>query len=128
MNNSEKEIDELIHQALSKEEAEYFDQLGEQNIPQMLIGFFTGKLAWMNVLISIITLAVFGLTIYTMIEMFAAEVINDKLEWMTFSILGFVMMALLKTWGWNQMDKNALMREIKRLEYQVSLLSEKKRA
>ena len=128
MNNSEKEIDELIHQALSKEEAEYFDQLGEQNIPQMLIGFFTGKLSWMNVLISIITLAVFGLTIYTMIEMFAAEVINDKLEWMTFSILGFVMMALLKTWGWNQMDKNALMREIKRLEYQVSLLSEKKRA
>ena len=127
MNNSEKEIDELIHQALSKEEAEYFDQLGEQNIPQMLIGFFTGKLAWMNVLISIITLAVFGLTIYTMIEMFAAEVLNDKLEWMTFSILGFVMMALLKTWGWNQMDKNALMREIKRLEYQVSLLSEKKR-
>ena len=127
MNNSEKEIDELIHQALSKEEAEYFDQLGEQDIPQMLIGFFTGKLAWMNVLISIITLAVFGLTIYTMIEMFAAEVINDKLEWMTFSILGFVMMALLKTWGWNQMDKNALMREIKRLEYQVSLLSEKKR-
>ena len=81
MNKSEKEIDDLIHQALSKEEAEYFDQLGEQNIPQMLFGLFRGKLAWMNILMVFITLGVFGLTVYTFIEMLATDVTNDKLEW-----------------------------------------------
>ena len=121
MNKSEKEIDNLIHQALNKEEAEYFDQLGEQNIPQMVFGLFSGKLAWMNVLMVIITLGVFGLTVYAFIEMLGTDQTNDKLEWMTYSILGFVAMSLLKTWGWNQIDKNALMREIKRLEFQISI-------
>ncbi len=125
MNKSEKEVDDLIHQALSKEEAEYFDQLGEQNIPQMLFGLFKGKLAWMNILMSIITLGVFAFTARSFIEMLNTEVLNDKLELMTYSILGFVAMALLKTWGWNQIDKNALLREIKRLEFQISLLKKK---
>ena len=122
MDKSEKEVDKLIHEALSMEESEYFDQLSEQNIPQMVTGLFKGKLAWMNVLMVIITLVVFGLTVYTFTELLATEVLNDKLEWMTYTILGFVAMALLKTWGWNQFDKNALLREIKRLEFQISLL------
>ena len=58
----------------------------------------------------------------TFTELLATEVLNDKLEWMTYTILGFVAMALMKTWGWNQFDKNALLREIKHLEFQISLL------
>jgi uncharacterized membrane protein len=122
MDKSEKEVDKLIHKAFSMEESEYFDKLGEQNIPQMVTGLFSGRLAWMNVLIAIITLVVFGLTVRSFVEMLNTEVINDKLEFMTYSILGFIAMALLKTWGWNQIDKNALLREIKRLEFQISLL------
>jgi uncharacterized membrane protein len=122
MDKSEKEVDKLIHEAFSMEESEYFDKLGEQNIPQMVTGLFSGRLAWMNVLIAIITLVVFGLTVRSFVEMLNTEVINDKLEFMTYSILGFIAMALLKTWGWNQIDKNALLREIKRLEFQISLL------
>lgn len=122
MDKSEKEVDKLIHEAFSLEESEYFDRLGEQNIPQMMTGLFKGKLAWMNVLVVIITLVVFSLTVYAFIEMLATEVTNDKLEWMTYSILGFVALSLLKTWGWNQIDKNALLREIKRLEFQISIM------
>jgi uncharacterized membrane protein len=122
MDKSEKEVDKLIHEAFSMEESEYFDQLGEQNVPQMMFGLFKGKLAWMNTLIVVIQLALFGVTIYTLTEFLGTEILNDKLEWMTYTILGFIGMALLKTWGWNQIDKNALMREIKRIEFQISLL------
>jgi len=122
MDKSEKEVDELIHQALTKEESEYFDKLGEQNIPQMVTGLFRGKLAWMNVLMAVVSLLIFALAFYTFTEMLATEVVSDKLEWMTYTILAFIAMALLKTWGWNQIDKNALLREIKRLEFQISLL------
>lgn len=122
MNNSDKEIDNLIHEALSKEESAYFDEMGEQNIPQQLFGLFQGKNRWMNVLMVIMNIIVLAISVYAFIHMLEAEVINDKLEWMFYTLISFMSMMLFKMWGWNQMDKNVLMREIKRLEYQVSLL------
>jgi hypothetical protein len=126
MNNSDKEVDDLIHQALTKEEAAYFEKMGEQNIPQQVFSLFKGKNKWMNVLMVGMNLIVFAVAVYTFINMLDAEVINDKLEWMFYTLISFMVMSLLKSWGWNQMDKNALMREIKRLEYQVSLLKQDK--
>lgn len=125
MNKSDKEVDDLIHEALSQEEAKYFDELGEQNIPQQVFSLFQGKNKWMNVLMVFMNLAVFGVAVYTFINMLDAEGINEKLDWMFYTLIAFMAMSLLKMWGWNQMDKNVLMREIKRLEYQVSLLKRK---
>lgn len=122
MNNSDKEVDDLIHQALSKEEAAYFDKMGEQNIPQQIFGLFKGQNRWMNVLMVIMNLAIFGVAIYTFINMLNVEGVEMKLEWMFYTLISFMAMMLLKQWSWNQMDKNVLLREIKRLEYQVSLL------
>lgn len=125
MNKSEKEFDELIQQALSKEEAQYFNEMGEQNLPQMLVGLYKGKNSWLNIVITVVHLVIFAVSVYTLIEMLGAEETNDKLEWMFYTLIGFIAMVLLKIWSWNQMDKNALLREIKRLEYQVSLLSKR---
>ncbi|WP_420387422.1 DUF6768 family protein [Roseivirga sp.] len=125
MNKSEKEFDELIQQALSKEEAQYFNEMGEQNLPQMLVGLYKGKNSWLNIVTTVVHLAIFAVSVYTLIEMLGAEETNDKLEWMFYTLIGFIAMVLLKIWSWNQMDKNALLREIKRLEYQVSLLSKR---
>jgi len=125
MNKSEKEFDDLIQEALSKEEAEYFSQLGEQNVPQMVLGLFKGKNSWLNILIAVINIAAFGVAVFTFIQMLNTTDTNDKLEWMFYTIICFIMMVLLKIWSWNQLDKNALIREIKRLEYQVSLLGRK---
>lgn len=127
MDKSEKDFDRLIHEALGREEAEYFDQLGEQNIPQQLLGLFKGKNSWMNVVIFIFNLAVLAVAVYTFIEMLNAEVIGDKLEWMFYTLICFLAMLLFKLWSWNQMDKNAVVREVKRLEYQVALLQQELR-
>ena len=126
MNKSEKEFDALIQEALTKEEAKYFEELAEQNVPQMILGLFKGKNSWLNIVITIVNLVVLGIGIYAFIEMMNAEDTNDKLEWMFYTLICFLMMMLFKLWSWNQLDKNALMREIKRLEYQVSLLSKSK--
>ena len=126
MNSTEKELDALIEEALSKEEARYFEEMGEQSLPQMLLGLFKGKNSWFNVMIMIVHLLVFAASIYTFIEMLNSEQVTQKLEWMFYTLIGFIAMAMLKIWSWNQLDKNALLREIKRLEYQVALLSKKK--
>ncbi len=125
MNKTDKEIDALIHEALNKEEAEYFDKLGEQNVPQMLSGLFTGKNSWLNIYVIVFQLLIFGATIWTFTEFLAAEEMIPKMEWMFYSLVGWVAMAMLKQFSWNQMDKNQLKREIKRLEYQVSLLGKR---
>ena len=126
MNKSEKEFDALIQEALTKEEAKYFEEMAEQNVPQMILGLFKGKNSWLNIVIVIVNLVVLAISIYTLIEMLNATEINDKIEWMFYTLICFLMMLLFKLWSWNQLDKNALMREIKRLEYQVSLLSKSK--
>ena len=126
MNKSEKEFDALIQEALTKEEAKYFEEMAEQNVPQMILGLFKGKNSWLNFVITIVNLVVLGIGIYAFIEMLNAVDTNDKLEWMFYTLICFLMMMLFKLWSWNQLDKNALMREIKRLEYQVSLLSKNK--
>lgn len=125
MNKSEKEIDHLIQEALSKEEAAYYAELGEQNMPQKLLSLFRGKNSWLNVVIMLISLVVLSLSIYCFIEMLNTDVISDKLEWAFYALIGFMSNILFKIWSWNQMDKNSLLREIKRLEFQVSLLGKK---
>lgn len=127
MNKSDKEIDELIHQALTKEEAIYFDQMGEQNISQQLFGLLRGKNSWMNWVVIIMHLVVLGVAIWTFVNMLETDVIGDKLEWMFYTIACFLVMVMLKLWGWNQMDKNVVLREVKRLEYQISLLKQQQK-
>ena len=128
MSNQDKELDELIQKALSREEAAYFDQLGEQNIPQQLLGLFKGKNSWMNVVMVVFHLVVLGIGIWTFTEMLDTEAIGKKMEWMFYTLLCFLTMMLMKVWGWNQMDKNVVLREVKRLEYQVSLLQAEKKS
>lgn len=127
MKKSDKEIDELIHSALSKEEADYFDQLGEQNIPQQLFGLLRGKNSWMNWVMIIMHVIVLAIAVWTFTEMLATDVVGEKLEWMFYTIVCFLVMVMFKLWGWNQMDKNAVLREVKRLEYQVSLLKQQQK-
>lgn len=127
MNKSDKEIDELIQQALSKEEAAYFDQMGEQNIPEQLFGLLKGKNSWMNWVIIVMHLVVLGIAIWTFTNMLETEVVGEKIEWMFYTIVCFLSMVLFKIWGWNQMDKNATIREIKRLEYQISLMRQEQK-
>jgi hypothetical protein len=72
------------------------------------------------------TFAILGVMIFTIIEMLKAEDLGDKMEWMFYSLLGFITIVLMKIWSWNQLDKNAILREMKRLEYQVALLQSEK--
>ncbi len=129
MNKSDKELDQLIQKALSREEAEYFSQMGEQNIPNQLIGLFRGKNSWMNVVMSIMHVVVLSIAVWTFTEMLKTDVVGEKIEWMFYTMICFMSMMLFKVWGWNQMDKKVVIREVKRLEYQVALLrAEKKEA
>ena len=125
MKNNTEEIDKLIKETLSKEEAKFYDELDEQNVLQMLFGLFQGKNKWIMFVMNFMTLVFFGLFVYCTVQFFNTSVTNELIKWGIGGIVFIFGVSMLKIYAWMQMDKNALIREIKRLEIQVSSLSGK---
>jgi hypothetical protein len=123
MKTNMEDIDKLIKDTLTKEESKFYDELEEQNVLQMIFGLFRGKNKWLLVMMNIMTLIFFGLFIYCLVQFFSVEATKDLLKWGLGSIVFLLGVSMLKIFAWMQMDKNALMRELKRLELQISSLS-----
>ncbi|WP_298553513.1 DUF6768 family protein [uncultured Algibacter sp.] len=123
MKTNQDDIDKLIKETLTEEEAKFYDDLDEQNVLQMVWGLFKGKNKWIMYMMNFMTLVFFGLFIYCLVQFFNSEVTFDMIKWATGSIVFLLGVSMLKVFAWMQMDKNALLREIKRLEIQVSSLS-----
>jgi len=125
MKTNMEDIDRLIKETLNEEEAKFYDDLEEQNLLQMVFGIFSGKNSWLVIVMSIVQVVFFGLFIYCAIQFFHVEQTNDLIRWGVFGTLSLMGSSMLKVFSWMQMDKKAIIREIKRLELQVSSLSGK---
>ena len=125
MNKEILKIDEIIKEELTQEESKLFEELDEQNIFRMLCGVYKGKNGWLIILINIFQLAFLVLFIYCAIKFFNTEETNELIRWGVFGSLSIFAQSMLKFYTWMQMDKNSIIREMKRLEFQVSILSSK---
>jgi lipid-A-disaccharide synthase-like uncharacterized protein len=120
-----EDIDQLIKDTLTEEEAKFYDDLEEQNLLQMISGIFSGKNSWIVYMMSIVQVVFFGLFIYCAVQFFETEDTNELIKWGVFGTISLIGSSMLKLFSWMQMDKKAIIREIKRLELQVSSLSAK---
>jgi len=118
-------IDELIKKTLNAEEATFYDNLDEQNLTGMLSGLYTGKLKWFTMLMTLSMVLIFAGGVYCAIEFFQAEASTEMLKWGAGVFLSFMAVSFLKLINFIQMYTNKLSREIKRLEFQISLLVSK---
>ena len=125
MKNSNEEIDELIKSALSQEEAAYYNELEEQSLLDMALGVYRGKLKWLAILTALVMVIVFGLAIYCLVQFLNAETAKDMILWAAGLFGAMMATSMLKLFHWMQMDKNAILRELKRVELQVGVLSAK---
>lgn len=125
MKTTEENIDQIIKEALNQEEADFYDNLGEQSMPEMMTGLFKGKMKWWTVLIFAFSFIFFGLSLYCAVQFFQVEDLRMMIIYGAGSFMFMMAVTMLKLWSWMQMDKNAILRELKRIELQVSLLSNK---
>ncbi len=125
MKNKKEKIDELIKETLSQEEAKFYDDLGEQNLLEKIGGTFQGKTGWLAIVMNLLNLVFFCLFIYCCFQFFDADQANDLIKWSAAGFLCWSFMAFIKLYVWMQMDKNEILRELKRVELQVSVLSNK---
>ncbi|MBS9463770.1 hypothetical protein KIM67_15225 [Flagellimonas sp. 389] len=126
MKNDNEKIDELIKEALTQEEAKFYDELGEQNIFEKLGGVFRGKLGWLAIIMNLVNLIILGLLIFCIVQFLNTNVTNELIEWGTAIFVCLIFMGMIKLFVWMQMDKNDILRELKRLELQIATLSNKK--
>jgi len=118
-------IDQLIKETLSKEEAAFYDALDEQHFFEMLFGLFKGKNAWFMIIINILTFASFILFIYCCVQFYKVSSTEELIRWGFGGFMCIITLSMLKIFAWMQMDKNAILREMKRLELLVMSLSGK---
>ena len=111
MKDNIEEIDQLIKETLSEEEANFYDNLEEQNIFQMVLGLFKGKNKWIMFLMNFMTLVFFSLFIYCIIQFFNVDETKELIKWATGTIIFLLGVSMLKIFAWMQMDKNALLRD-----------------
>ena len=122
MKNNTEHIDELIKESLSEEEARFYDELEEQNILGKMGAVYKGKYGWLTVIMNIIMLLAFVLMIYCIIRFFNTQETNALIKWASATFLCAIVMGMLKLFVWLQMDKNDILRELKRLELQLATL------
>ncbi|MEC3908584.1 DUF6768 family protein [Tamlana sp. 2201CG12-4] len=123
MKTKMEDIDKLIKEALTQEEAKFYDKLEEQNVLQMVGGLFRGKNKWIMYLMNVMTLIFFSLFVYCIVQFFNTDTVSELIKWGLGSVVFLLAVSMLKIFAWLQMDKNAIIREVKRLELLVSSLS-----
>jgi hypothetical protein len=125
MKTNKEDIDKLIKETLTEEESKFYDSLEEQNVLGMIGGLFTGKNKWITILMNIMTVIFFGFFVYCVVNFFNTTETNELLKWGMGSLVFLICVSMLKVFSWMQMAKNSILREMKRLELQISSLSGK---
>ena len=118
------DLDQAIRQSLSVEDAELLHRLGaDQSFHRQVLATFEGRLRWFNALGSIVAVVLFGVALVTAFRFVNAQELDDMLRWGAASALAFAGISLIKVWFWLELQKNAIVREVKRLEVQVASLA-----
>lgn len=116
-------LDQAIRQALSAEDAEFLAKFEkEQPLHEQVFGTFSGPMGALNVIAALITFALFGATLYCAWNMFQAADLRATLLWSVGVVVTMLAVAMLKIYFWMELNKNQVLREVKRLELQVARL------
>lgn len=87
------------------------------------VDVYKGKDLWLKIIIALLTFAFFTGFIYCAIQFFNTSVTTEMIKWMGIGFSFFAMSMSLKLWQWMQMDKNAILRELRRIELQLSIVA-----
>lgn len=124
MKNQEN-IDELLKEAFSEEDGELLKKIEDQGLFDLFASNFQGKLKWISYYTMFIMLVFSIAMFFTLYKFLGATEAKELIQWGAGFFASMVIVGMLKIWHWMQMDKNSLLREIKRLELQISILAKK---
>jgi hypothetical protein len=116
-------VDEAIRRALSPEDARAYDALGRDLSPiQEALDAFRSQHRMFAVFSWVGGVAMFVVTVYAAWRFWNEPNLRLMLVWAGVSGFSMFSLGLIKLWFWMEMQKNSVVRELKRLELQVASL------
>jgi hypothetical protein len=116
-------IDDAIRQALSPDDLKAYEELSRaQNPLQATITAFRTQHLAFSIPGFLAGTACLVLAAYSVWRAAEASQVKAMLGWSGVAAFGFFFLGLLKMWFWMEMQKNSVVREVKRLELQVASL------
>lgn len=117
--NRDKQLDDLIREALGEEEQAFYDALGEPSVPEIVTEVFRGRLRWLNRAAVLIGVAAMALALWSVQRLIVVESAKEIVWWTTGLFFSLGTMFAMKIWYWMELNRHAVTREVKRLEMQV---------
>lgn len=117
---SDKEMDDAIHRAMRSGAT-------EPPLLTQVTEAMAGRTWWFNLLGVPVMFAFFVLAVWAAVRFFSAQDTRAMIMWAAIFLVSTQSIAMLKLWYWMLMNRNAVTREVKRLEFQVARLSETRR-
>lgn len=115
-------LDEMIGRALDEEDRELLARYGQQGYMAEALGLFRGPMGSVMKLVYASVLVAFAAAVYTFWRMVTSPEISATIHWGVGTIILVQMTTLAKSYLGSHMEANRTLREIKRLELQISLL------
>lgn len=125
MKKETEKIDELIKEALTKEEAAFYDELEEEHLFGKMLTAHKGRTGWLVSVMTVVHLLIFILFVFCTVRFFESTNTYELIQWGAGGMLCMMTAGMLKLYIWMQMDKNTILRELKRVELQIAALSSK---
>lgn len=119
------ELDSKIREALEETGIESPDFADDDSLRSLISDAYAGKLRWMFVLASMWQLVFFVIWIWSGFRFFDVTGVEDKILWATVFLMSGMMMSMIKMMHWMVINRNRILREVKRLELEVARLGKK---
>lgn len=119
------ELDQKIQEALDAEDRDLLGRFGEQGLLAQSFSVFQGKQGWIAGIAVIASAFLFAGAVYSAWSFFQAEEAIVAAQWAACAWFLMTMVAFMKVWFWLRMESNRVIREIKRVELQLSRMQQK---
>jgi hypothetical protein len=116
------DFDDKLKRALENGKAVELEQ--EETLRQMIAQTFRSRLRWFTILLWVEGFVIVGLAIWASVQLYHAQEMKQVVVYAMAVTLCAVFMVLIKTVGWQQMNRYSVMREIKRLELRIAELKD----
>lgn len=118
-----KDINQKILDAMQQDSKE--DSVSEEqaNALQLIGKSFKGTFKLTAFVVISLQLIFAGLGVYFTIELFAELETATKLHWLLGALLSFLAFAVARLWMFMELNRLSILREIKRVELQVAIIS-----
>src|SRR4051794_6594581 len=117
-------IDDRIRQSMSSDDQALLARIdADDTIYREVIATFQGRMRWLNIGASIVGFTLFGVALFCAWRFITQTDPRSMILWGAGTGLAAAGLSMIKIWFWMEIQKNAIVRELKRVELQVANLA-----